>query len=169
MPEPLKSGCLLLLLLCWFQWAQAMPDDRKQIAHLAADSVDLNQATHKGEYRGNVRFDQGTTHLRAERAVTEGNDQNKLTLAIAFGSARDAAHYWEQTATDKPLLHAYAREIRYYPERHLIELLGDARVIQGNDSFQADRIRYDTVQQHVMAQGSGKARTQIIFHPGKTP
>lgn len=144
-----------------------MPDDRNKTAQLAADSADLNQLTHRGEYLGNVQFDQGTTHLRANKAITEGNAQNKLIFATAFGSKTQAAHYWEQTAIDKPLLHAYANEIRYYPERHLIELLGKARIVQGQDSFSAAEIRYDTEKQHVIANSDGNNRTIIIFHPEK--
>lgn len=155
------------LLLLTSQVTRAMPDDRNQIAQLSANTADLNQQTHRGEYVGNVEFDQGTTHLRAAKAVTEGNQQNKLKFAIAFGDNNTQAHYWEQTAIDKPLLHAYANEIRYYPDRHLIELIGDARVSQGDDSFSAPKISYDSLKKHVVAKSDGKTRTLIIIHPGK--
>ncbi|MGQ3891250.1 lipopolysaccharide transport periplasmic protein LptA [Legionella sp. CNM-4043-24] len=144
-----------------------MRDDCSKSARLAADSADLNQLTHRGVYLGNVQFDQGTTHLRASKAITEGNAQNKLTFAAAYGSQTEQAHYWEKTAENKPLLHAWANEIRYYPERHLIELIGNARIVQGNDSFSAAEIRYDTEKQHVVANSKGKTRTMIIFHPEK--
>lgn len=145
----------------------SLPDDRKQVAQLSADSADLNQQTHKGEYVGNVQFDQGTTHLRSNKAITEGNQQNKLVYAVAFGNKKQPAHYWTQTASDKPLLHAYAIEIRYYPERNFIELIGDARVIQGDNSMAAPKISYDTAKQHVISNHDGKTRTTIIFHPEK--
>lgn len=157
------------LLFLTSQTILAMPDDRDKVAHLAADTADLNQQTHRGVYVGNVEFDQGTTHLRAVKVITEGNQQNKLTLAIAFGDKNNPAHYWEQTAIDKPLLHAYANEIRYYPDRHVIELIGDARVVQGEDSFSAPKISYDTIKKHVIAKSDGKTRTLIIMHPGKKP
>lgn len=155
------------LLLLMITPAFAMPDDRNQTAQLNANSADLNQQTHCGEYKGDVQFDQGTTHLRAARAITQGNQQNKLTFAAAFGDTKSPAHYWEQIAIDKPLLHAYAHEIRYYPQRHLIELIGSARVVQGNDSFSAPKISYNTLKQHVVTQSDGKQRTIIIFHPEK--
>nr|WP_231862006.1 lipopolysaccharide transport periplasmic protein LptA [Legionella hackeliae] len=145
----------------------AMPDDREKVAELSADSADLNQQTHQGEYIGKVEFDQGTSHLRAARAITEGNQQNKLTLAIAYGDDRNQAHFWTQTAVDKPLLHAYADTIRYYPERHLVELIGNARVTQGDNSFAGPKISYDTEKQHVLSKGDHKNRTTIIIHPEK--
>ncbi|MDP1602435.1 MAG: lipopolysaccharide transport periplasmic protein LptA [Legionella sp.] len=165
----LKHWRIFGLALVINQCAWAMPDDRKQVAQLTANTADLNQQTHRGEYTGDVQFDQGTTHLRALKAITEGNAQNKLVFAVAFGDKDNPAHYWEQTAIDKPLLHAYAGEIRYYPGKHLIELVGDARVVQGDDSFSAPQISYDTLKQHVLTKNDTKNRTVIIIHPGKKP
>ena len=160
------SGILLLGSLSTPLFA--LPEDRHKIAQLNANTADLNQQTHTGEYVGEVEFDQGTTHLRALRAITRGDKDNKLEFAAAFGDKTTPAHYWEQIALDKPVLHAYAQEIRYYPAKHLVELLGNARIVQGEDSFSAPDIRYDTEKQHVIAKSNATTRTQIIFHPGKS-
>ncbi|MGQ3889400.1 lipopolysaccharide transport periplasmic protein LptA [Legionella sp. CNM-1927-20] len=157
----------ICLLSCISFQIQALETDRAAIAQLSADSADLNQSTHRGVYIGNVQFDQGTTHLRASKAITKGNQENKLIFAKAVGSAEAPAHFWTQTDTDKPPLHAYALEIRYYPEKHLIILMGNARVLQGDDSLSAPKITYDTEQKHVISYGDKKVRTTIIFHPGK--
>ncbi|WP_019217309.1 lipopolysaccharide transport periplasmic protein LptA [Legionella tunisiensis] len=166
-----KSGLLkcfvLLILILASNLSLAMPDDREKLVELSADSADLNQQTHRGEYVGEVQFDQGTTHLRAAKAITEGDKYNKLIFAVAEGNDKGQAHYWTQTAIDKPLLHAYADIIRYYPNRHLIELIGNARVSQGDNSFAAPKISYDTLKQHVVSKSDGKTRTTIIIHPGK--
>lgn len=145
----------------------SMPDDREKVVELSADYADLSQETHRGEYQGHVTFDQGTTHLRADKAITEGNRQNKLTLAMALGSIKDQAHYWTQTSPQKPLLHAYADKIRYYPEKHLVELIGNAKITQGDNSFSGPKISYDTVKQHVISKGDAKNKTIIIIHPEK--
>lgn len=162
------SSMILFVFLCALSNSVfALPDDKNKIAQLAADTADLNQQTHQGIYIGNVNFDQGTTHLRAARARTEGNEKNKLIFAVAFGDNTEPAHYWTQTDLDKPLLHAYADEIRYYPERHLIELIGNAKVTQDNNSLTAEKITYDTVSQHVVSEGTDdNKRTTFIFHPG---
>lgn len=145
----------------------AMPDDHNQLLALSADNADLNQQTHHGEYSGDVQLDQGTSHLRASKAVTEGTPQNKLLAAIAMGDAQSQAHYWTQTAVDKPLMHAYANTIRYYPDKHIIELIGNARVEQGKNSVTAAKITYDTLKQHVVSNNEGKERTVILLHPEK--
>jgi lipopolysaccharide export system protein LptA len=168
MSQNMLKYCLIFgLAFAITQYTWAMRDDRDKVAQLTANTADLNQQTHRGEYIGDVQFDQGTTHLRALKAITDVDAQNKLIYAVAFGDKENPAHYWEQTAVDKPLLHAYAHEIRYYPARHLIELLGDARVVQGEDSFSAPQISYDTLKQHVVAKSDRKNRTVIVIHPGK--
>lgn len=159
-------GILLLMLAhCGF----AMPDDRAQPIQFHAGSVDLDQQSHRGVYIDDVELDQGTTHIRAAHAITEGNLKNQLVKAILKGNNNAQAHYWTLTAADKPPLHAYADIIYYYPERHIIELIGHARVEQGGDSFSAPKIRYETLHQHVISNSDGNNRTTIIIHPGKKP
>lgn len=150
----------------------ALPTDREQIVQLRAGMADLNQKLHRGTYSNTVEFDQGTTHIRAAEAITEGNSNNQLTLAIAKGNKEAQAHFWTQPALDKPLLHAYADTITYYPDQHIIELTGNAHVQQGDNAFFAPKIRYDTVHQHMIStksnnQNNKYKRTMIIIHPEK--
>ncbi len=159
---------LLLLSLCVNGQVFALPEDRQELMHLKADSADLNQSTHRGVYSGHVELDQGTTHVRAVEAITEGNEKNQLIKAVAKGSKKDQAHYWSLPDKDKPEVHAYADSIYYLPEKHRIELIGNARIVQGNNSFSAPKIIYDTEKQHVITQASGNQRTTIIFHPEKS-
>lgn len=158
---------LLLGSLLLSQSTFSLPEDRNQLAQLSANSADLNQQTHCGKYWGKVEFDQGTSHLRAAKAITKGNNQNKLILAIAYGDKTEQAHYWTQPSADQPLLHAYANEIHYCPEHHLIKLIGNAKVIQGKDSLTAEKIIYNTLKQQLISRNPNKTRTTFIFHPGK--
>ena len=165
-----QTGYILLgtlFLFCFNTAPFALPNDRDQILQLRADSADINQQTHKGIYLGDVQLDQGSTHIRAHEAITTGNEKNQLTLAVIKGNKSAQAHYWTIPAADKPPMHAYADTINYYAERHLIELIGNARVEQGGNSFSAPEITYDTEAQHVVSKASGTARTTIIFHPEK--
>ncbi len=134
-----------------------------------ADKADLNQHEHKGIYIGNVELIQGTSNLQAAKAITQGNEKNQLIVAIAEGTSKKQAHYWTISDPKKPPVHAYADTIRYYPLKHLIELIGHARVEQGSDSFSAAKISYDTIEQHVISHGDEKQRIIIIYHPEKKP
>ncbi len=159
----------LLLLFMFSSSAYALTEDKEKIMHVMADSADLSQQEHKGIYTGNVELVQGTTNLQAAKAVTLGNEKNQLVVAIASGTEGKQAHYWTITDPNKPPVHAYADTIRYYPLRHLIELIGNARVEQGENSFSAAKISYDTVKQHVLSQGNDSRRITIIYHPEKKP
>ena len=144
----------------------ALPDDRSQPARLTANTADLNQETHTGVYTGDVQFDQGSSHLRANKAITHATKENKISSAFAYGTKNTPAHYWEQTALDKPPIHAYAIEIHYDATKHRIDLIGEARVVQGEDSFTAPQISYDTLTKQIIAKADKSARPQIIFHRG---
>ena len=161
--RPLLSLLTLLLLanICF-----ALTEDKTKVVYLKANSADLNQQTHHGVYIGEVEFDQGTTHLRADTATTEVNDKNQLVKAIAKGNTNNQAHYWTLTSPDKPPMHAFADTICYYANKHLILLIGNARIEQGVNSFAAARIRYDTLHHHVITNRVGNSRTIIVIHPG---
>lgn len=158
---------LLFLLLFLAETGWAMPKDREKALELSADSADINQQTHRGEYIGHVKLDQGSTHVRAAKAITEGDKQNKLVMAEARGSKKEQAHFWTNTEANKPPLHAYADTIRYFPDRHLVELMGKARLVQGDNFFSAPQINYDTLKQRVFSQSTREERTTIVIHPGK--
>lgn len=143
----------------------ALPDDKTKTMQLSADYADLNQTTHLGIYKDHVAFDQGTTHIRAAAAITTGNEKNELTKASIQGDHQLQAHYWTTTTKEKPPMHAYADLITYYPAKHLIELTGHAKIEQGDDSFSAPKIVYDTLHQHVITQFTKTERTKIIIHP----
>jgi lipopolysaccharide export system protein LptA len=149
--------------------ARALPSDKEQVVHVSANSADLSQQKHKGIYTGNVNFVQGTTNLRAEKAVTKGDEKNQLVLAIAHGTHDQQAHYWTQTDVNKPPFHAYADTIKYYPAKHTVELLGHARIEQGPNSLSAAKIVYDIQEQHIISHSDGTTRTTIIIHPEKKP
>ena len=155
-----------VMLLFATQLCFALPEDRTQIMQLRAGSADLNQLAHRGIYTKDVQIDQGKTHIRASEAITEGNEKNQLMKAILKGNKNEQAHYWTLASTNKPEMHAYADVIQYYPSRHLIELIGNARVVQGKDSFSAPKISYDVLHHHVISHSLGEKQTTIIIHPG---
>lgn len=163
----IKASCCYVILFLSLGFAHALPSDKEQVMHVTADSADLNQQKHKGIYKGNVVFIQGTTNLHAAHAITEGNIKNQLTLAVAKGSNETQAHYWTETGPNKPPFHAYANTIKYFPLKHLIELTGNAHIEQGQNSLSAAKIIYDTKEQHLISKNDGKTRTTIIIYPEK--
>ena len=143
--------------------ARYQPKEKKTV-FLQAGHADLNQQTHIGHYTHHVQLTQDTTHIEADNATTEGDDDHQLIKATINGDKTKRAHYWTIPTSGTLPLHAYANTMIYYPERHLIELIGDAHVEQGQDSFSAPKIRYDTKHQHVLSNDK-QTPTAIIIHP----
>ena len=164
-PTRAKRLVWLVAMLTLSTASFALKEDKMQVMQLHANTADLNQETHRGVYLGHIALDQGTTHIRAAEAMTEGNQHHHLTQATIKGDTHSQAHYWAIPAPGKSPMHAYADIIHYYPEQHLIELIGNARVTQGGDSFSAPKIRYDTLHQHVLSEYQGQMRTTIVIHP----
>jgi len=156
-------GFLILVSSCSF----SLPTDKEQILKIESDSAQINQAGKFGEFTGRVGLVQGTTHLTAAKAETQANDKSQIVLAIAFGNKRNQAHYWTKTDMQKPELHAYADEIRYYPLKHIITLIGNAKIVQGENSFSGAKISYDTVKQHVLSKNDKNEPTTIVIHSNK--
>jgi len=153
-----------IALLLFSPLCIALPDDNREKMQLIAGTALLDQKTHRGIFKNGVEIDQGTTHVRASYAITEGNEKNQLIKAIIRGNQTAQAHYWTTPQANKPPLHAYADRILYFPEQHRIELVGHARIVQGEDSFSADKINYDILHQHVRSENANKSSTRIIIH-----
>ncbi len=143
----------------------ALPEDSKAPLFVRADSADLNQSQHRGSYHGHIALDQGTTHIRAATAYTEGNDRNQLVKALIEGNKTAQAHYWTVMSADKPPMHAYADKMYYYPLNDRIELVGHARVTQGQHQVTAAIIHYNIKTQHVISLPSSEEQTVITVHP----
>jgi lipopolysaccharide export system protein LptA len=162
-----KSLAYALLIILIGNPAFALETDSQEPLELKASSADINQSEHKGTYTNGVEFDQGTTHIRADRAITKTDENNKLTTAIIYGNKNSQAHYWSQMEKDKPDLHAYADIIEYSPDKKIIKLIGNAKIKQGENLFTAPKISYDIQKRHIISSkmANNSDKTVIIFHP----
>lgn len=165
-PRNLMLKLSLLLTLGMFPaLASALPEDSRAILELRSGKVTFDQKKHYGVFSDHVELDQGSTHIRAFKVITETNDKNQLVKAIIMGQAKELAHYWSLMAENKPPVHAYADQIEYYPNEHLIKLIGHAHIEQGTNSFSAPKITYNIETQKVLTEAKKDQRTLIIFHP----
>lgn len=158
----------LFLLMSMTSKTFALPEDKSEILHLSASTADINQKTHRGAYHGKIEFDQGTTHLRADDAITIGDKDNHIIKAIAKGGS-EPAHFWTQAKKDEAPMHAYAKTIIYEPNLFRIQLIGEAKVLQGDNSFSAPKIVFNTKTQHVITTPDAHSQTVIIIHPKDMP
>ena len=85
MPAPLFVAVLLTLLVIPSTTVHALEKDRNKKAQIDADEVDLDFATGKRIYRGNVSIKQGTIRIIADE-VELFYQGEQLEKAIAHGN-----------------------------------------------------------------------------------
>jgi len=162
MYQVLKQLIFIGFLLPLTVWA--LPEDSEKTIHIVADASEFNYKTGVDTYEGNVRIDQGTTHLRADRLVTQKNEHHKIVSAIAYGVQRRAKYSTIPKEGDL-VLNAEAKVIKYFPVTATIILEDDVRVTQGENSFNGPHIIYNMKDQTVSAPASKNGRATIIIEP----
>lgn len=157
-----ETVCLLLLTLL-FQTASALESDQQQPIELAADFADIDESRGQSLYKGNVDIRQGTLQLLADE-VTVLHKGRKPSKMIAEGNP---VRFSQQTK-DGPVK-GRARRAEYEMDTENLVLIGDAVVIQNQDTMRSDRIIYDRVRSVVKAGAAaqGSDRVRITIQPPK--
>lgn len=156
----------LILSLMTFT-AHALAEDQNQVLLISSDNADFNHKKHQATFKGNIEIIQGSTHLKAHEIHSKADKNNHLTFAIAYGNKNEQAHYWTLPEKNKEILHAYADKIYFYPDKHLIKLIGNAKITQENNLFKAPIILFDTKNQHVISESNTNEKIKIIIHHEK--
>ena len=135
--------------------------------HGQARGMTANLATHQLHLAKDLQIDQKDTHLRAQSVTTYGDAQHPLLSAFISGNELNPAHYWSILHPNEPTMHAHAEHMLFNNALQTIELTGQARIIQGPQSFTAPQISYDLAHQHVISSPTTLARTTIVIYPEK--
>lgn len=156
---------LLSICICLFtSTLYALQEDSKEKIYIVADSTIYNYKTGVNIFIGNVKVDQGTTHIRADKLITKNNTQHKIHEAIAYG-LKDLAHYWTLPKLGDPETHARAKVIKFYPIESNVTLEQNVVVVQGKNSFQGELILYNRGDQTITVPASKNGRAVLIYNP----
>jgi lipopolysaccharide export system protein LptA len=128
--------------------AWALPTDRDQPIRVQADSAELDDKQGVAVYRGNVVITQGTLKITGD-TVTITQDANGDVEV--FTSVGKPAYYEQKPAVDKQIVKAYGLTIQYFAANERIILLDQAKVVQEGNTFEGEKIVYDTQRQIVNA------------------
>ena len=170
-PPPRSRGPLapLLTLLVLALLAPALPaleSDQQQPVFLEADSAELDDQKNLSIYRGNVTVTQGSIRIQGDEVTMHHHPDRRPRLVIAIGTP---ATYRQQVEGQEQEFHAEALRMEYEVDRDLITLIGDAVLIQGEDTFRSDRIVYDRAAALVKggASAEGSERVRIRINPAQ--
>ena len=149
----------ILLTALFSSLAIALPEDKSQPIHIAADNANMNELTGITVYKGAVNVKQGT--LKIEGNTVELKQANGgVTNIKALGSP---AHYEQKPNKQDPLTHAYGSKLDYDTLAEVLVITGKAKVTQGGDVFTGDRIVYDMKKSTIEAFSDNKSSNERVI------
>lgn len=140
----------------------ALPDDRDQPIRIEADEALRDEKQGFTRYEGNVKMDQGSLHIEADR-ITVYHDQRQADRIIAEGSP---ASLQQQPEPDKGLVKAQAGMIEYFKSEDRIRLSQRANIEQEGSIVTGDSIDYYITEQLVRADSDKSredSRVQVVI------
>ena len=117
----------------------ALSTDKDQPAVISADDVEFDFSTGVRIYRGNVKLDQGTMKLRADKLVVEYKD-DVLQKATAYGEPA----VFQQRPDDKPNdVIGKGMKLELDEVNNMVILIDNASINDGEKNASGAMITYD--------------------------
>jgi lipopolysaccharide export system protein LptA len=139
--------------------AWALPSDREQPIRVQADSAELDDKQGVAVYRGDVVITQGSLKITGDTVTITQTAQGDIEV---FTSVGRPAYYEQKPAADKQVVKAYGLTIQYFAANERIVLIDQAKVVQEGNTFEGEKIVYDTQRQIVNA---GRATGNSVTTP----
>ena len=140
----------------------ALPEDKKQPIEIEAQSVIVDETTGFSEFSGNAEVRQGSLLLLAELIQVQTNNDEVVSM-IAKGSLEKPAKYVQSQENQARFIEASATRITYDVNAGMIFLVGNARLVQGFDSFSGNTLNYDINNDKVVVKGSEDGTERVKF------
>ena len=139
--------------------AWALPSDSEQPIRVQADSAELDDKQGVAVYRGGVVVTQGTLKITGDTVTITQTPNGDIDV---FTSVGRPAYYEQKPAPDKQIVKAYGLTIQYFTSNERIVLIDQAKVVQEGNTFEGEKIIYDTQRQIVNA---GRANGTKVTTP----
>ena len=157
----LRFRYLHALFLALSLVATAVAATQGEPVKISADSLELDQKNQSTTYSGNVLLTQGEMRLTAD-SLTVFVKSGKLGHIEARG---EPAHF-ESQLKDGTTVVGEARELRFDSTAGLLTLIGNSRLVQGQNRIGNDFIEYDLNRGNLKAGGKkAKKRVEVTFQP----
>ncbi|MDN3525529.1 lipopolysaccharide transport periplasmic protein LptA [Halomonas sabkhae] len=164
---PPLLGLAVTLLLTPVPQALALEGDASAPIQVEADRLELDDQAGTAVYQGEVRIQQGSMKLQGERVEIRRNDAGQLSRAIATGGR---AYIEQKPAPDADLVQGWARRIVYHVAERRLELVDQAELHKGDDTFNGGYLEYFLDRRVVQARSSaegveGNQRVRMTLEP----
>lgn len=155
---------LIILLSTQAGTVFALPGDRIEKLHIKADTSIYNYKKGINFFEGNVKVDQGSTHVTADRLTTKSNSKHQIEEAIAYGVDK-LAHFWTTPKPGQQIINAEAKIIKFYPISLNATLQGNVVVTQGENNFHGQLIHYNMNEQTITVPETRNGRAVLVYNP----
>lgn len=152
---------LVLLGLCSSQ-IQALPSDRNEPIRGEANSLVVDQKTGVSTYAGNVKIQQGSLVISADKITVHTKSDSSVEKIVALGSP---ARFQQQPEVDQSVITATAESITYVPDDERLSLINNASIEQDGQVMKAPKIDYDLIKEIMKAKQGNGARVDIFIPP----
>ncbi|WP_027966495.1 lipopolysaccharide transport periplasmic protein LptA [Halomonas halocynthiae] len=164
-PSTMLAGLLAVTLLS--ANAHALESDASAPVQVEADRFDLDNLAGSATYQGDVRIRQGTMKLNGDRVELYRNADGKLSRAVAVGNR---AYIEQQPSPEEKLMKGWAKRIVYHVAERRVELIDEAELHQGNDTFDGGFLEYFLDRRVVQARSTadgvkGSQRVRMTLEP----
>jgi len=150
------SAALFALLLTGMA-AQALPSDQEKPIHISSDNALRDEKRGFTVYKGKVKMTQGSMVIEADTVTVHSKD-DEVTHIVAVGKP---AKFQQRPELQKEIVYANGKEIRYYLQKEIVDLIEEASLIQDGNTLNGARIEYNINNQIVRAVSvSGQQRNQ---------
>jgi len=161
-PVPLQAAIVAAAWLLLAPGIHALPEDRQQPIRISADQALRDERQGFTEYTGNVRMQQGSLQIEAEK-ITVYHQQAAADRILAEGSP---ARLQQQPEVDKGIVHAAALRIEYFKAEERVHLQRQARIEQEGSIVTGDSIDYYMAEQRVRADAGRRedgGRVEVVI------
>lgn len=127
-------------LLSYSTIASGLTSDRKLPIMISSGQAICQRNNYQDvcHYDGNVKFDQGTSHLRAAH-VTLYKKNGRITKMVAIGKR---ARFCTEQDGNHQVITAMAETIELFPVESLVTLAGNGEVTEGNNQYHGPLVKY---------------------------
>nr|WP_229804153.1 lipopolysaccharide transport periplasmic protein LptA [Halomonas lutea] len=171
---PIKAaiaGLGLALLGLVSPAAIALESDASAPIEIAADRLELDNRAGTAVYIGDVEMQQGSMKLTAGRVEIERNGQGEVSLVTAIGES-ERAYLEQKPAPEDPIVRGWGRTVIYHADQRRVELINQAELHQGGDTFRGAYVEYFLDRRQVQARsetGDGeRERVRMTLTPQRT-
>jgi len=161
----LKFALLLFTLLTHPISGYTLSTDRSQPINIEADNLEIDDSRHVSTYQGNVKMQQGSLHIQADKIVFYFTDKNEIQRLEVEGSPATLNMLNDK---NEPIS-GKARKIIYTENQLLLKLMGDAHFQSNSDSIDGEWININTSTEALQAGSTkGENRVRMIIQPNNS-